>query len=192
MISYLVKEENANSYLSTVESGQSLVITKHYICTWKNASTFCFVSKKNFKFKSASECSFLPKSWFLKCSLLPQCSPLKFHFSPNVHFPRNEFFSASFVLKVSRWESCFIKGGSRLSSPLSTFNWKLPSTLKLRLWLWGGSIHIMLQLKQFHWEQRWIWKLETWTQFEIVTRSFTYCTKTTWWDKEWRMGHFKL
>ena len=117
---------------------------------------------------------------------------LKFHFSPNVHFPRNEFFSASFVLKVSRWESCFIKGGSRLSSPLSSFNWKLPSTFKLRLWLWGSSIHIMLQLKHFHWEQRWIWKLETWTQFEIVTRSFTYCTKTTWWDKEWRMGHFKL
>ena len=59
---YLVKEENANSYLSTVESGQSLVITKHYFCAWRNSSTICSVSKKNFKFKSASECSFLPKS----------------------------------------------------------------------------------------------------------------------------------
>ena len=107
------------------------------------------------------------------------------HYSPNVPLSNfislqmfisllNEFFSASFVLKVSRWESCFIKGGSRLSSPLSTFNWKLPSTLKLRLWLWGSSIHIMLQLKHFHWEQRWIWKLETWTQLEIVTRSLSY------------------
>ena len=82
MISYLVKEENANSYLSTVESGQSLVITKHYICVWKIHPPFALFQKRT------SNSSQL----------------LSVHFSPNL-----DFSNAHYSLNVPLSDFIFLQ-----------------------------------------------------------------------------------